>query len=218
MSDYPAVNGFNLPEFGMQASAEKPELTKSELTRSDLELVPGVKSRPQYPPVSLNSATQHQIFITQQDVERDKADALLAPLIAACNSGDSSFDVLTIGLSAANGIEELSTTLAGLPLSSSFYVAGTEAFIWDVAKLIQDAGFIMEQIHLLPPVNNQRRLFCTHCYEITEPVTQSPAVCSGCGRNLLVRDHFSKIHRAYVGVQIDAEDPADLPEKAEELS
>ncbi|WP_319381283.1 hypothetical protein [Thiomicrorhabdus sp.] len=48
-------------------------------------------------------------------------------------------------------------------------------------------------------------------------MTYSPFECPGCHRLLLVRDHFSRIHSAYVGVQINAEDPEDIP-PTEELS
>ncbi len=194
----------------MQTNADKPELT----------LNPGVKSRPQYPPVSLNPAAQCQVFIARKNTTGDKAGALLKPLMDEAEKSEKSLNIIPLVVGEDGDVismSQLPQTISSLPLASSFYLAGTEAFIWDVAKLICEAGFIMEQVHLLPPVNNERRLFCTHCYAITEPVTHSPAVCSGCGRHLLVRDHFSKIHRAYVGVQIDAEDPADLPEESEEL-
>jgi len=199
---------------------------QTNTVKPQLQLVPGVKSRPQYPPVSLNMSAQYQVFIAQTGIAGEKADALLQPLKSGCEKSGQPFTVQTFHV-LANGVSsdnsaislvELPQKLARIPVSSAFYLAGNESFMWDVAALLKDAGFVEEQIHMLPPVSNKRRLFCTHCYAITEAVTQTPAVCRGCGRHLLVRDHFSKIHRAYVGVQIDAEDPADLPEKAEELS
>jgi len=35
--------------------------------------------------------------------------------------------------------------------------------------------------------------------------------CAGCGRHLLVRDHFSRRLAAYMGVMADAEAPGELP-------
>ena len=181
------------------------------------EFVPGIKSRPVYMPVTINPRSQRQIFISQGHITTE-----LLSLYDACKDGEKT--LLAVGTSgdgaggevvSMEGVSELAATL---PASTSFYLAGTEAFMWDLAGLLNDAGFINDQIHMLPPVSNERRLFCTHCYTLMEPVTRSPHTCTGCGRELLVRDHFSRIHRAYVGVQINAEDPADLPAEPEELS
>ncbi len=181
------------------------------------EFVPGIKSRPVYTPVTINPRSQRQIFISRGPVPGD-----LKSLYDACQYGEKS--LLVVGPSGDSpgsesvSLEGIPEYAATLPASSSFYLAGTEAFMWDVANLLNQAGFITDQIHMLPPVSNERRLFCTHCYTLMEHVTQSPHTCTGCGRELLVRDHFSRIHRAYVGVQINAEDPAELPDVAEELS
>lgn len=181
------------------------------------EIVPGIKSRPVYLPVTMDPRSQRQMFISQGQITRE-----LQSLYDACQNGEKS--LLVVGASADTpgsepvSLEGLPEYAATLPASSSFYLAGTEAFMWDVAHLLNQAGFISDQIHMLPPVSNERRLFCTHCYTLMEPVTRSPHTCTGCGRALLVRDHFSRVHRAYVGVQINAEDPADLPDVAEELS
>lgn len=113
--------------------------------------------------------------------------------------------------------EKLSSLLAALMPNTTLYVQGSEAFMWDVNSLAIAQGMVEEQIKMLEPITHERRVYCTHCYTVMEGVTHTPVVCSGCGRNLLVRDHFSKLHGAYVGLQIDAEDPADLPD-VEELS
>jgi len=181
------------------------------------ELIPGIKSRPRYPLVSLNPHSRQQVFIVQQ-----QAAAELQPLYERCTEGEKLWlPVVTSAVSAGDGavsISELPQKLASVLMASSFYLAGTEAFMWDIAGILADAGFVHEQIQMLPPVSAERRVFCTHCYSVMEHVTHSPVTCTGCGRALLVRDHFSRIHSAYVGVQINAEDPADLPDTAEELS
>jgi len=182
------------------------------------EFVPGIKSRPVYGPVTINPHSLRQIFISEGHITQD-----LLSLYDGCQQGEKTMLAAGVAGDASAGgevvsLEGLSDYAATLPQSSSFYLAGTEAFMWDLAGLLNDAGFINDQIHMLPPVSNERRLFCTHCYTLMEPVTRSPHTCTGCGRELLVRDHFSRIHRAYVGVQINAEDPADLPAEPEELS
>lgn len=49
-----------------------------------------------------------------------------------------------------------------------------------------------------------------------EGVTTSIVTCTGCGAPLFVRDHFSRRLAAFMGVQVDAEVPGEVPE-AEEL-
>ncbi len=44
-----------------------------------------------------------------------------------------------------------------------------------------------------------------------ENVTTNPVICSHCGLNLLVRDHFSYRLGAFQGVCIDAEVPGEAP-------
>lgn len=174
-----------------------------------IEHTPGVKSRPQYPPVSLNPHYSRQIFIALQGAER-----ALQPLYEGCAAGNKSLLVLT---SADNGRQQLQKLLTTLPQSTGFFLAGSEAFMWDVHNALTNAGFVAGQIQMLAPVDNRRRLFCTHCYTVMENISQSPVVCAGCGRYLLVRDHFSRLHSAYVGVQINAEDAAAIP-PVQELS
>jgi predicted RNA-binding Zn-ribbon protein involved in translation (DUF1610 family) len=57
-----------------------------------------------------------------------------------------------------------------------------------------------------------RRMQCVHCKGITENVETDPFVCSHCGLNLFVRDHYSRRLAAYQGVCIDAEDPGNVPD------
>ena len=50
-----------------------------------------------------------------------------------------------------------------------------------------------------------------HCRTITRGVHTNIVSCSGCGRSLFVRDHFSRRLGAYMGFQIDAEVPGEVP-------
>jgi hypothetical protein len=112
----------------------------------------------------------------------------------------------------------LSKALAEQPVlvSDRLYVLGTEPFVWSVAEAAALAGWTPEQSQLCHAGSLQRKLWCTHCHSITEGVTTSIVTCSGCGRSLLVRDHFSKRHGAFMGVMVDAEVPGLLPQ-AEEI-
>jgi hypothetical protein len=185
-------------------------------------------NRPKYPPISINEKSPYHLFVFENTPTDSTASAVslsedLKALYASINE-EHSKNIITIGGDSVldDGIsrvtfEKLSLLLADLSPNTSLYLQGSEAFMWDIHVLAIQQGMVDEQIQMLAPVTHKRRLFCTHCYTITEDVTHSPVVCSGCQRNLLVRDHFSRLHAAYVGLQIDAEDPADLPEP-EELS
>lgn len=172
-----------------------------------MQIDPRIKSRPLYAPVVIRPKARKHLFIGTGA----ELDALYESLpeeqrirIIAGQDG------LTDQLRA-----ELDAVFATLPLASAVYVCGSEGFMWDIRNLALTAGLADEQVQMCEPSTKERRLFCTHCYEITEGVTHSPQTCSGCGRLLLVRDHYSKLHGAYVGVQINAEDPADIPETEE---
>jgi hypothetical protein len=55
-----------------------------------------------------------------------------------------------------------------------------------------------------------RRVYCIHCRSATENVRTNIAQC-GCGRWLVVRDHYSRRLAAYMGVMVDAEAPGERP-------
>ena len=59
--------------------------------------------------------------------------------------------------------------------------------------------------------NSARRVYCIHCQASNENVTTNIVQCIGCGRHLLVRDHYSRRLAAYMGVMADAEAPGELP-------
>ncbi|KEA64192.1 hypothetical protein ADIMK_1438 [Marinobacterium lacunae] len=185
-----------------------------------MRIEPLIKSRPTYAPVAVQPRAQLHLFIASDD-----GLPALEALIAQVSESQQEVLVFTQGATVVDtdkGIypmaqlaETVGSALMDAPISSAVYIAGNEAFLWDIRNLARSQGFADEQIQMCEPVNNTRRLFCTHCYAITEDVTHSPHTCSGCGRWLLVRDHYSKLHAAYVGVQINAENPSELPETEE---
>jgi dimethylamine monooxygenase subunit C len=192
----------------MSATAANLPDTGSNSTRVSTR----IKSRPEYPPVVLRNGMQHQVFISQYDDHPDLA-SLFEAVGATAAEPRAIRHWLLVGDDA---LTQLTTTLADMPIATALYVGGDEAFLWDVHQILTRLGFEPEQIQLLSPIHLARRLFCTHCYTLMEGVTHTPHTCSGCGQLLLVRDHFSRLHGAYVGVAINAEDP-DARFVAEEL-
>lgn len=178
----------------------------------------GIKSRPIYLSVDIDNSVKNHLFIAEQG-----ADGALQPLFQYCASGQKSFVVIdrpsetvTTQSIPKDKQQSLLERFSALPVSTHLYLSGmTESFLWDIRNLALAAGMTDEQVKMLPPLTPKRRLFCTHCYTVTENVSHSPFECPNCHRLLLVRDHFSRIHSAYVGVMINAEDPREIPEKEE---
>ncbi|GGB85379.1 hypothetical protein GCM10011352_09010 [Marinobacterium zhoushanense] len=180
-----------------------------------MTIEPLIKSRPSYGPVTVQINAKLHLFICTAE-----GQSALQTLIDAIPQTQR--QLLVFSATDARGAvdekghsllaEQVGAALCDAPLATAIYLSGPEAFMWDLRNLARSVGFADEQIQMCEPVGNARRLFCTHCYAITEEVSHSPQTCSGCGRLLLVRDHYSKLHAAYVGVQINAEDPAEIPE------
>lgn len=182
-----------------------------------MQIDPSIKSRPKYHPPELVDSARLHVFVC------DRAGlASLELLYRQCTSKQAKLLLVGGPAGMVNNAEScpdeamperLQQLLSDIPVSARLYVGGSETFLWDVRNQALKAGLVDEQIQLAPPVNTARRLFCTHCYTLTEGVETSPCACSGCGRLLLVRDHFARLHGAYVGVQINAEDPDEQPEQ-----
>lgn len=92
------------------------------------------------------------------------------------------------------------------------YAVGSEPFVWDVARVGREAGMGREEMQLFAVGQPVRRVVCVHCRTINPEVTTTLVTCAGCGVTLSVRDHFSRMHNTWMGVQCDAEAPGELPE------
>jgi len=101
----------------------------------------------------------------------------------------------------------LGTSLMGLRL----YVAGPESFIGLAMRIALQFNLNTDEIRAEECGSKARRVRCVHCRETTEGVRTNIVRCSGCRRWLLVRDHYSRRHAAYMGVMVDAEAPGQLP-------
>jgi hypothetical protein len=173
-----------------------------------------VRSRPLYSPIGIQEKAHFHLFIAEVNDECD-----LPSLFELCGSQSKKWlvllaadvDAMKKATVTTPPMIELNDTLSSLPLSSHLYVAGGEPFMWDVYQIAITAGLLAEQISLMPPKSSARRVFCTHCYTVMNNIHYTPYTCEGCQRPLLVRDHFSRLHGAYVGLNINAEDVNDIP-------
>jgi hypothetical protein len=95
------------------------------------------------------------------------------------------------------------------------YLTGTEGLIGQAMNEATAVGLPHTAIQTEHRGSVARRLQCVHCKGITEDVSTDPFVCSHCGLNLFVRDHYSRRLAAFQGVCIDAEDPGNVPDPVE---
>lgn len=105
----------------------------------------------------------------------------------------------------------LMTAHAGLQV----YLCGTEGLMGQALNEAMQAGIPHTAIQSEHRGSVARRMQCVHCKGITEDVITDPFVCSHCGLNLFVRDHYSRRLAAFQGVRVDAEDPGNIPPRVE---
>lgn len=178
-----------------------------------------IKSRPVYAPLQPDpAATRHWLVLETGAMNRQAVDELIEmfrPVTASLHIwAVGSEDAASTALSMLPDLPALSQALGDrgpFHVSDRFYVQGTEPFLWSVAGEAGRVGFAPAQIRLAHTGSLRRRVWCTHCHGLTENVTTQVVACAGCGRHLLVRDHFSRRHAAFMGVMVDAEVPGERP-------
>lgn len=178
-----------------------------------------IKSRPVYQPLSPEAAaTRHWLVLEAAAQDADACRALVQafapvqPALQVWSVGPLTLDGLPVAVLADTAALAPQLAQAGpFRVNDRLYVQGTEPFIWSVAALAAAAGLAAEQVQLAHAGSLRRRVWCTHCHGFTEGVTTTTVPCAGCGRHLLVRDHFSRRHGAFMGVMVDAEAPGQRP-------
>lgn len=119
------------------------------------------------------------------------------------------------GPSYAASVQRLRHVLETAHQGLQVYLTGTEGLMGQAQNEAMQAGIPHMSIQTEHRGSVARRMQCVHCKGITEDVMTDPFVCSHCGLNLFVRDHYSRRLAAYQGVCIDAEDPGNVPEPKE---
>ena len=118
-----------------------------------------------------------------------------------------------VGPSYAAAVPRIRKVLGDAHMGLQVYLAGTEGLMGQAMNEAMAAGIPPGAIQTEHRGSVARRMQCVHCKGITEDVEVDPFVCSHCGLNLFVRDHYSRRHAAYQGVCVDAEDPGNVPEQ-----
>lgn len=192
---------------------------------------PAIKSRPAYRTLETRPASLHLII-----ADGEGADAVLdmlakandrSGMLAAAhvmytpgpNGTDRSEALQALGAmqffrapTIPSLLPRLGRVLQDAHMGTQFYLAGTEGLIGQAEREIMNTGFPYASIQKEQRGSTVRRVQCVHCKGITENVATDPFVCSHCGLNLFVRDHYSRRIAAFQGVNIDAEDPGQVPE------
>lgn len=115
----------------------------------------------------------------------------------------------------AASLSRLQKVLADARMGLQIYLAGSEGLIGLAMREVMQAGLPWQAVQTEHRGSTVRRVQCVHCKGITEAVRTDPFACSHCGLNLFVRDHYSRRIAAFQGVNIDAEDPGEVPPAVE---
>lgn len=186
-----------------------------------------MKSQPVYPPLEWDaSGTQHIVFAAAED------GALAQRLFAAPPRGaltliclredeDNEASVWQVALPPnslrrvtrrlESALQRLHDALSAADMGARLYLIGTEDVIWQASQVAEKFAIGAEAVRRHRATSLARPVFCVHCGGTTRRVVTNVVDCTGCGRALFVRDHFSRRLGAYMGFQVDAEAPGQLP-------
>jgi len=128
-----------------------------------------------------------------------------------------------IAVSTGALLARLGQLLAALPMGLRFYAAGDEDFLSQAARIAEQHGLDPAEMQCecaadsgtvgaggasgTDRTSGARRVYCIHCRHCNGAVREAFVSCAGCGRKLLVRDHYSRRLAAFMGVMADAETP-----------
>lgn len=116
---------------------------------------------------------------------------------------------LRIVSTQAEALEALHKTLAGCVMGTRLYLAGSESFLGSALQVAMDFYPNADEIQRELCGNEARRVHCIHCRTANENVSTPSVKCIGCGRRLIVRDHYSRRLGAYMGVMDIGPEVAD---------
>jgi hypothetical protein len=197
---------------------------------SKTEFPPAIKSRPVYGVLEPRPGALHLVVADGEGAgalsdllakAADPAGVLAAMHIMYTpgpNGTDESAALKALGAmqffrapTIATMLPRLAQVLTNAHMGTQFYLAGTEGLMGQAERDIMATGVPFRDIQKEHRGSTVRRVQCVHCKGITENVAMDPFVCSHCGLHLFVRDHYSRRIAAFQGVNIDAEDPGQVP-------
>ncbi|HEY0212048.1 MAG TPA: dimethylamine monooxygenase subunit DmmA family protein [Paenirhodobacter sp.] len=187
------------------------------------EFSPSIRSRPVYPGLESQGATPALMLADAEGAEAlidlaardasvlDQAHVIYIPGVDGARLRALGARMYHEAPSYAACLERYRKALADAHMGTQLYLAGTEGLIGQALAEALAAGLPADAIQTEHRGSVARRMQCVHCKGITENVTTDPFVCTHCGLNLFVRDHYSRRLGAFQGVCVDAETPGQIP-------
>jgi dimethylamine monooxygenase subunit C len=107
-------------------------------------------------------------------------------------------------------MDRLSQQLATARVGTRVMVAAPELDVLDVLRVAHAAGAIDAELRVHVTPAGDRRVYCPHCrtHTVAHLGVGDTVACEGCRRTLIVYHHVSRLHGAYLGYMVDAEEPA----------
>ena len=191
-------------------------------------LITGIKSRPIYTTLAPDHCGEYHLLVGQGSggdallrllkEMPDGADIHVLYAVESLSGTDRSEGLrsrgqldLHIFSTQADAIVSLDETLAGCVMGTRLYIAGSESFIGSAVQVAMKYNLNADEVQREHCGSAARRVYCIHCKALNENVKTNVVKCIGCGRHLLVRDHYSRRLGAYMGVMVDAEAPGEMP-------
>jgi hypothetical protein len=191
-------------------------------------LITGIKSRPVYDVLAPDLSGRYHLAVAQGtggnavlrllDAMPPEADVHVLYAQESLSGNDTSAALSERGLAdlrvvvtQAEAIAELDRTLASCAMGTRLYIAGSESFIGAAVQIALRYDLNADEVQREHCGNAARRVYCIHCQATNENATTNIVRCVGCGRHLIVRDHYSRRLAGYMGVMADAEAPGELP-------
>jgi hypothetical protein len=190
-------------------------------------LITGVKSRPTYTTLKPDLGGRYHLLFGQGDGD----NALLRLLNEMPTEAPRQILYTPDALSAVDRVEKfrakgldlslfptqtaaiaaLDGALARCTMGTRLYIAGSESFIGAAEQVAIKYNLNPDEVQREHCGSGARRVYCIHCKASNEDVKTNIVKCVGCGRHLVVRDHYSRRLASYMGVMVDAEAPGEIP-------
>lgn len=209
---------------GAQGTPLAPFFNRRKTNMSKFNFPPSILSRPVYGTLEYRTGSAHLLIADAHGAEAI-LDVATSDMMAAAHiiyiPKDTAFgDRLRAlnpaqyyqGPSYAAATQRIVKAFSDAKMGLQVYLAGTEGVIGQAQYAAMQAGVPHTAIQTEHRGSTARRMQCVHCKGITEDVETDPFQCAHCGLHLFVRDHYSRRQAAYQGVNIDAEDPGNVPE------
>ncbi|MFD0860220.1 dimethylamine monooxygenase subunit DmmA family protein [Roseovarius aquimarinus] len=192
---------------------------------SKFEFPPSIKSRPVWGSLEARAGKHHLMIADAEGAEAiieiatpelmSRAHVIFIPKGTDYEQKlrDLNPAILHVAPSYAASLQRIRRILQDAHMGLQIYLAGTEGLMGQAMQEAVSHGIPHTAIQTEHRGSLARRMQCVHCKGITEDVEVDPFVCSHCGLNLFVRDHYSRRLAAYQGVCVDAEDPGNVPEQ-----